>query len=135
MNVTIDNGFVIVGGGRGPKGDSAPISLVKRYKAILSQSGSNDPIATVLENTLGGDVIWTREDVGRYLCTVSNSVFTEKTIGVIHAWGDDQITIKFGNIVRQNENYCYLTVLDISGAFADNLGVGIGVPLTIEVYP
>lgn len=31
------------------------------YTALLSQSGTDDPTATVLENTLGGTVVWTRE--------------------------------------------------------------------------
>ena len=107
----------------------------KVYKALLTQRGTDAPTATVLENTLGDEVVWTREDAGRYLCTVSNNSFTSKTIGIIAAWGDDQIAVKFGNIVRQNENSCYLTVLDLSGAFTDNLGVGLGVPILIEVYP
>ena len=41
------------------------------YTAILTQSGTDDPTATVLENTLGGTVVWTYVDVGTYLGTLT----------------------------------------------------------------
>lgn len=43
---------------------------IKVYKALLTQSGTNDPVATVLENTLGGEVVWTRESSGKYATNV-----------------------------------------------------------------
>lgn len=46
------------------------------YTALLTQSGTDAPVATVLENTLGGTVVWTRDDVGDYYGTL-NGVFTE----------------------------------------------------------
>ncbi len=36
------------------------------YVALLSQSGTNAPVATVLKNTLGGTVVWVRDGVGLY---------------------------------------------------------------------
>ena len=36
------------------------------YTALISQSGTDAPTATVLENTLGGTVVWTYNDVGNY---------------------------------------------------------------------
>ena len=33
----------------------------KVYRALLSQTGTAAPTATVLENTLGGTVVWTRD--------------------------------------------------------------------------
>lgn len=38
----------------------------KVYTALLTQSGTDAPVATVLENTLGIDVIWIRLTVGNY---------------------------------------------------------------------
>lgn len=38
----------------------------KVYTALLTQEGTNPPVATVLENTLGFDVIWTRFSDGIY---------------------------------------------------------------------
>lgn len=38
----------------------------KVYSALLTQTGSSIPTAVVLENTLGGDVIFTRNSAGNY---------------------------------------------------------------------
>ena len=55
----------------------------KVYTALLSQSGTNAPVATVLENTLGDIVTFTYKDVGTYNI-ISNGLFTEgKTIHLI----------------------------------------------------
>jgi len=52
----------------------------KVYTALLTQSGTDAPVATVLENTLGGTLVWTRYSAGIYKATLS-SVFTEnKTV-------------------------------------------------------
>lgn len=40
----------------------------KVYTALLTQSGTNAPVPTVLENTLG-EIIWTRNSVGVYTAT------------------------------------------------------------------
>lgn len=51
----------------------------KVYTALLTQSGTNAPVATVLENTLGGEVVWSREDVGIYSGTLSGVFTLDKT--------------------------------------------------------
>jgi hypothetical protein len=38
----------------------------KVYTALLTQSGTDDPVATVLHNTLGSDVIFKRNSIGTY---------------------------------------------------------------------
>lgn len=45
------------------------------YTAIISQSGTSDPIATVLENTLGQDIAWDRTSIGQYQAS-STGLFT-----------------------------------------------------------
>lgn len=40
--------------------------VVGVYRAILNQTGTNAPVATVIDNTLGGDIVWTYSTVGRY---------------------------------------------------------------------
>lgn len=54
----------------------------KVYTALLTQSGTDDPVATVLENTLSGTPVWTRDDVGLYACTLA-SEFTENKTSII----------------------------------------------------
>ncbi|HWT01213.1 MAG TPA: hypothetical protein VN256_13270 [Pyrinomonadaceae bacterium] len=55
------------------------INGVKRYVALLSQSGTSAPTVTVLENSLGGTVVWTRFDVGVYTGTLSGVFMASKT--------------------------------------------------------
>jgi hypothetical protein len=54
------------------------------YTALLTQSGTDAPVATVLENTLGGTVVWAYEDVGSYSGSISGGFDAEKT-GIIMA--------------------------------------------------
>jgi hypothetical protein len=52
----------------------------KRYRALISSDNLNDPIVTVLENTLGATVAWTRSFNGIYLGTISGGFDPDKTI-------------------------------------------------------
>lgn len=45
----------------------------KVYTALLSQTGTDAPVATVLENTLGGEVVWTRPSAGAYYGTLAGA--------------------------------------------------------------
>lgn len=53
----------------------------KSYIALLSQTGTSDPIVTILENNIG-NIIWTRSAVGQYDATLINS-FPDGKTGVI----------------------------------------------------
>ena len=64
--------------------DKAYVDSKKPYKvytAIINQVGTNAPTTIVLENTLGGTVVWTYNNIGNYTGTLSNNGFTEnKTV-------------------------------------------------------
>tara|TARA_R110000868_G_scaffold169953_4_gene405056 strand:+ start:788 stop:1186 length:399 start_codon:yes stop_codon:yes gene_type:complete len=49
------------------------------YVALLTQTGTNAPVATVLQNTLGGTVVWTRNAEGDYRGTLSGVFTANKT--------------------------------------------------------
>lgn len=51
----------------------------RSYTALLTQSGTDAPIATVLENTLGSDIIWTYNSPGIYFGNLVNSFPEDKT--------------------------------------------------------
>ena len=51
------------------------------YRALLTQTGTNAPVATVLENTLGGTVVWTRDSTGIYIGTLLGAFPSNKTFG------------------------------------------------------
>ena len=51
----------------------------KVYTALLTQTGTSDPVATVLENTLG-DIVWSRVGVGHYSGVLLGAFTANKTI-------------------------------------------------------
>ena len=57
--------------------DSRPYKV---YTALLTQSGTNAPVATVLENTLGGTVVWSRLGEGEYFGTLIGAFNENKTV-------------------------------------------------------
>lgn len=64
-------------------GTVALVETVRPYKvytALLSQSGTSAPTATVLENTLGGTIVWTRSNTGQYVGTLTGAFTDQKTI-------------------------------------------------------
>ena len=52
----------------------------KVYIALLTQNGTNAPVATVLKNTLGGVPVWTRNSVGDYSATLTDAFTVGKTV-------------------------------------------------------
>ena len=52
----------------------------KVYTALLTQTGTNAPVATVLENTLGYNISYSYSNVGRYQANFSNSIDTNKVL-------------------------------------------------------
>lgn len=84
-------------------GTAAPYKV---YTALLSQSDSSAPVATVLGNTLSADIIWTRISTGVYFGTLSGAFTNNLTTvscnyGIIS--GDASIITGFrsnSNVVR-----------------------------------
>lgn len=51
----------------------------KIYKALLTQTGTSAPVATVFTNTLGGTPVWTRTSAGTYTATLASAFPANKT--------------------------------------------------------
>jgi len=54
------------------------IAVYKRYVALLTQAGTNAPVATVLENTIG-NIVWSRGGAGQYYGTLNGQLPADKT--------------------------------------------------------
>lgn len=59
---------------------SATKPAYKVYTALLTQTGTDAPVATVLENTLGGAVVWSYMSVGVYEATLAGAFTSSKTV-------------------------------------------------------
>lgn len=61
--------------------DEGSVSVTAlEYVALLSQSGTDAPVATVIKNTLGGTVVWTRDALGQYIGTLAGAFVDGKTV-------------------------------------------------------
>ena len=57
--------------------------LIKPYKvytALLNQSGESEPVATILENTLGAIPVWSYSATGVYALTLAGAFPVAKTL-------------------------------------------------------
>jgi len=115
--------------------DLIPDKSYKVYTAFLSQTGTDAPISTIFENTLG-TIVWTRFSPGRYIATISgDNIFTEnKTLSL----PDRQIIAKgpagqfwkvYIDRFSNNQVILYTTIDDIE---TDNLIYNLFVE--IKVY-
>ncbi len=108
------------------------------YTALLTQSGTDAPVATVLENTLGGTVVWSYSDVGRYVGTLSGA-FTSNKTAIFCNLGVDlsaPVTVRMEGY-RNNANTVEVRLYDpINDATSDDiLGDNMTSIIEIRVYP
>ena len=60
------------------------------YTALITQAGTAAPVATVLQNTTGGTIVWTRNSTGRYVATISGTTYTnDKTTVLVTSGGNN----------------------------------------------
>ena len=87
----------------------------KVYTALLNQSGTSAPTATVVDNTIGS-IVWTRTGVGTYEGTLANAFTTNKTIYFISA-GAEQA---YYTIQLTSVNKITLLTYDVPSSISDN---------------
>jgi len=94
----------------------------KKYIALLKQTGTSAPVATVIENTLSDSIIWTYNGVGIYTGTLTNE-FTQYKTTIYHNntaqgftyvnWqNEDEIDVETWNATgtRVNGQLDYMTI-------------------------
>jgi hypothetical protein len=98
------------------------------YTALVTQAGTAAPVATILQNTTGGTITWTRTGTGEYTATIANALFTlNKTLVFINN-GDG---LHQGQGVAPNWTSPTTTTIDID-TFSD--GALINGAIEIRVY-
>jgi len=100
------------------KGDGSLTVGYKVYTALLTQSGTAAPVATVLENTLGGTVVWSRTaSAGVYQGTLSNAFINLKTYVML---ANTAATNSKSIAYRFSSNIVSVVTLDSSNTQADD---------------
>ena len=80
--------------------DAVAARPYKVYTALLIQTGTSAPIATVLENTLGGVVTWNYVSVGFYQGSLSSAFTLGKTAVFMNTTMPNSQFIGFVNSVN-----------------------------------
>lgn len=113
--------------------DKAPLY---KYKAYLSQSGTDAPVATVVVNTFPAELVWSYSSEGTYLVTLAGAFTEGKTFTQIDG-SEGRATSSILHCTKvfglNDVDSCYLVTGDISGTKSDGKMFSMGV--SIEVYP
>lgn len=117
----------------------ADLFSYKVYTALLTQTGTNAPVATVLENTLGVDLEWVYDGSdGNYSVISPSSVFKlNKTYTVLQFWGDDNASPRTGVAYLNDEYHLSVFSRDYDGAQINKIGdptSGFLTSIEIRVY-
>lgn len=121
--------------------DRAAVLGYKEYVALLTQAGTDAPVATVLYNDLGGTVVWAYGGNGEYSATLTGAFVLNKTSW--HTGGIAGSGTPYGveiGFVRVSANALQLNVngilIDFVGEEVTNEGDGLlsGTPVYIRVY-
>lgn len=125
--------------------DSRPYKV---YTALLTQTGTSAPVATVLENTLNAPIVWTRASLGIYTGTLSGAFVDLKTFIPGFSNGENESTfsghaildasavVGYVKIYRSGENTISITTTDEAGVLVEFNSIlsGTSLPLEIRVY-
>lgn len=108
--------------------DTVRISYTAPYKvytALLTQEGTDAPIATVLENTLGGTVTWSYFNPSTYDATLTGGFPANKTWCIITLSTDDYLVAPRAG--RRDNDTCRFM-------YDEGIGAGVQVQVEIRVY-
>ena len=119
-------------------------STYKVYTGLMSQTGTNAPTVSVLENTIG-NIVWTYSGVGSYQGTLvgafpSGKVFFYMAPGVGYNAGPQIYSQQIRTIASPSPDLIFLTNIKIeftAGVYtsAGNSNGFTNVPIEIRVYP
>lgn len=87
------------------------------YRAIISQSGTDEPVATVLQNTIG-NIVWSRVNQGEYRATLANAFTSGKTAVIINASSGSGGVLRGIGVATVNEIVAYTS---LGGSLEDSL--------------
>jgi len=112
-----------------------PTGGVKEYVALLTQTGTDAPVATVLKNTLDGVPVWSYNAVGIYDLTLVGAFIgtvVETNRFFTNSINMDETFISKIRIAKISNDVVRLSISDTADLFNDWILVE---PIKIEVYP
>lgn len=88
------------------------------YRANLTQTGTDAPEVTILSNTLGANIVWTRDGSGAYFGTLAGKFLEDKTFVLHNTPSGNNRTV---NVFRGDDNYIEINTFDNAGLLDDGL--------------
>lgn len=101
------------------------------YTALVSQSSTSNPTATVLGTNTIGTIVWTRTSAGAYDGTLSGA-FTSNKTWLISQVGDGTGSFLKSRLSWTSANVVHLTIEDNSNTLTDGFS---NLSIEIRVYP
>ena len=109
---------------------------IKVYRALLTQASTDAPVATVLENTLGGTVVWTYDAAGEYDATLTGAFTDGKTFLLTQPTADaDGILNGLAVAKRLNANTVRMYVAALNDLTSPSDALLLDTPIQITVFP
>lgn len=109
-----------------------PDGGVLEYVALLNQTGTDAPVATVLKNTLGGVPVWTYEGLGQYAGTLIGSFILNKTTVSVGSATDGVHNTTYSSARVQSIDMVVINTATSITSVDDQL---LNTYIKIEVYP
>jgi hypothetical protein len=104
----------------------------KVYTALLTRTGANEPVATVLGTNSLGSITWTRTGTGTYAGTLTSAFPSGKTFVIIGDANDYTDNPFHMRAFRATENEIHVIALNVQEQYTDEFN---NVPIEIRVYP
>ena len=105
----------------------------KIWRGLITQTGTSDPVATELENTLGGSITFSRSSAGVYSINGTGLFTTNKTF-VTPKWETLRQSTNYATVSATLANTNQLSLNSyLNGSAADDLLTNH--PVEIIVYP
>lgn len=120
--------------------DSASYGGKKVYKALLTQTGTSAPVATVLVNTLSGTPVWSRTGIGAYVLTLVGEFQANKTHIIINPFSETGVPSdgQMGAYRGNDDTITLVSRVLVQGGVVtwnDSDDMINNASITIEVYP
>jgi hypothetical protein len=97
--------------------NGAPVVNYKKYIALISQTGTNDPTLSILENTIG-DIVWTRAAIGRYEATLTGAFPNQDRVYLLNNNTQVDTYIRF---YWTSANTIQLRTIDLTNTLQDGV--------------
>ena len=116
------------------------VGTYKEYVATVTQTGTAAPVATVLNNTLGGTLVWTRSTTGTYLATLTGAFPTASKVVIIPSFTSSNLapagSIALTSAVRDTANRLKFITATMDNAGARTVAdSALSISLLVRVYP